>query len=376
MPTDNGKTPYNVLLLVVDCLRYDHLPLFERTLGHLGTKVWFSNAWSMAPMSDPNFATLMTGQHSDTHGVLTQCMDTELMTLQEALSWRGYNTLGGSVRYSGGPPEGLSGFYFRGFDEWIWLKWLDFDSLAVAERIGALERPWFAMLRPMDLHESAPQKYDYDRCCRDLDQRLDLLLGMVVEENTVVVLTADHGQGLGERGMWHHREGLWQFLSHVPVVYAHPSFHARECGALYQHMDTTATIAGLCGADFETQGIDWSRYLTDTLVPDRMREYVILYSMGSEKRAHLEFSKLWRYRAIRSYFWSYYESRRQGEEGEPELYFTLTDPLEEHNLATLKPTDKLAAQWSQMLNWPEDGGYTAEEEEVVLERLRAIGYAD
>jgi arylsulfatase A-like enzyme len=306
-------------------------------------------------------------------------MDTDLMTLPQALGWRGYSTLGASVKYSGGLPKGLSDFYFRGFDEWVWLEWVEFDVGMVRERMAELGEPWFAMLRPMDLHEP-PSKdpYDYGGICVSLDARLDWLLGEVLNRcpNTVVVLTADHGQGLGERGMWRHGEGLWGFLTHVPVVFAHPDFHSRECGAMYQHMDTTATIAGLCGADFKTEGIDWSLHLKGILVPEELRHHVIMYALGSEKRTRMELSKLRRYRAMRSYFWSYYESCRRGEMGKPELYFTLTDPLEEQNLAGLKHTRDKAVEFSRFLRWPEDSEYTDEEEELVLERLRAIGYAD
>lgn len=373
-----ASPPHNVLLLVVDCLRYDHVGLFEKTLGHLGNRVWFSKAYATGPTSDTNFASILTGMHPDTHGVLTQCMDTDLMTVPQALGWRGYSTYGASVKYPDGLPQGLSDFYRRGFDEWTWLGWTNFDVEAVREMISALEEPWFAMLRPMDLHERSPNKYNYGGCCGDLDIRLDWLLGWLLKRSpeTVVVLTGDHGQGLGERGMWHHREGLWGFLTHVPVVYAHPDFHPRECAALYQHMDTTATIAGLCGADWVTEGVDWSLYLTDTLPPERLRERVILYALGSERRTRMEFSRLWRYRAVRTHFWSYYESRRRDEAGEPELYCTLTDALEEHNLAGTEQMAAKAVALSQMLRWPGDGEYTSEEEAVVLERLRAVGYAD
>lgn len=346
------NTPYNVLLIVVDCLRHDHIHLFEKTLRHLGQRVWFSNAYATGPASDTNFATILTGMHPDTHGVLTQCMDTDLMTLPQALGWLGYNTLGASVKYSGGLPKGLSDFYFRGFDEWVWLGWHDFDAEGTRKRIAQLREPWFAMLRPMDLHEpGSKQKYNYAGICANLDSRLDWLLGNLLSQcsNTVVVLTADHGQGLGERGMWRHGEGLWGFLTHVPVIYAHPDFHSTECAALCQHMDTTATIASLCGAEFETEGIDWSLYLTDVLPPERIRDDVILYALGSEKRTKLELTKLWRYRGMRSYFWSYYESCRRDEVGEPELYFTLIDPLEEHNLAALEHTIDKAEEFSRFL---------------------------
>lgn len=370
--------PPNVLLLVVDCLRYDHVRLFERTLALLEPSVWFSNAWSTGPMSDGNFASILTGMHPDTHGVLTQCMDTDLPTLPQALGEADYHTFGASVKYPDGVPQGLSDFYRRGFQKWMWLSWGTFMAEGAMERIMALREPWFAMLRPMDLHEPAPGKYNYEGCIADLDSLLERLLNGVLKShsNTVVVLTADHGQGLGERGMWHHRMGLWWFLTHVPVVLSHSIFRPQECSALFQHMDLTATIANLCGVDFQCEGIDWSEYLTDANVPDRIRQNVVMYSMGSERKMLGEYDRLWRYRAVRTYFWSYYESRRWEVMGDPELYSTLCDPREDHNLVDSKDLADKMESLKVLLDWPDGDDYTSEEEELVLERLRAIGYAE
>ena len=47
---------------------------------------------------------------------------------------------------------------------------------------------------------------------------LDALESLHLEESTVVVLVADHGEQLDEHGTWGHGQGLWQTEIHVPLV--------------------------------------------------------------------------------------------------------------------------------------------------------------
>lgn len=368
----------NILLLVIDCLRYDRTGLFSRLLSRLQNSVWFTNAWSTGPTSDNNFATLLTGRHPDEHGVLTQCMDTMLPTLPKELCDSGYDTFGASVVYPDGLDKGLPSFYTRGFNNWLWISWDKFFQLDPVWRvILSLEEPWFTMARPMDLHEPPGNlPYAYDESIMVLDGILSFFIRCVWEKypNTVVVLTADHGQGLGENGIWHHREGLHWFLTHVPVIFSHPNFTNVSCRALFQHMDTTATVAGLAGLDFQTSGIDWSSYLLGSGLPADTRDEVILFALGSEKSTEFDLSELWLYRALRTYDWVLYESRRKSEVRR-HLYHTLLDPNEQRNLASEPILSKHIQKLTETMGWPEVPWLQDYDEDVVLERLRAFGYA-
>lgn len=50
---------------------------------------------------------------------------------------------------------------------------------------------------------------------------LDLLDATGLSDDTVVVLTSDHGEMLGERGMWH-KHHFWEWSAHVPLLVRFP----------------------------------------------------------------------------------------------------------------------------------------------------------
>lgn len=67
----------------------------------------------------------------------------------------------------------------------------------------------------------------YDATLRDLDAATATLLeGLAARgrlDDTIVVITSDHGENLGERGMFDHRWDLHATLTHVPLVIRYPA---------------------------------------------------------------------------------------------------------------------------------------------------------
>ena len=122
------------------------------------------------------------------------------------------------------------------------LQWLDARSPSEG-RLAA--RPFFLMLNYMDAHRPylPPSPFDkafsdevpeyalkperklhlllYDRELMHLDSQLARLLERLRErglfENTVVVVTADHGEAFGEHGRYGHSGTLFEELVHVPL---------------------------------------------------------------------------------------------------------------------------------------------------------------
>lgn len=66
----------------------------------------------------------------------------------------------------------------------------------------------------------------YDATLRDLDRATaDLMAGLQergVLDDTVVVLTSDHGENLGDHHLFNHRFAMWDTLLHVPLVVRYP----------------------------------------------------------------------------------------------------------------------------------------------------------
>jgi len=68
-------------------------------------------------------------------------------------------------------------------------------------------------------------------------------------EDTMVVLTSDHGELFGEHGMTSHPGKLYDQLLHIPLAFYYPEFKARRTNNLIGNIDIGATILDILGLD-------------------------------------------------------------------------------------------------------------------------------
>jgi len=92
---------------------------------------------------------------------------------------------------------------------------------------------------------------------------LDVLERGRMAENTVVVLVSDHGDMLGERGLWF-KMSFYEGSCRVPLMIAAPGWSARRVEQPVSTLDVTPTLAGLAGIDIDalkpwTDGEDLAR---------------------------------------------------------------------------------------------------------------------
>lgn len=102
------------------------------------------------------------------------------------------------------------------------------------------KRPYFAFLNFFDAHAPypSPKPYQkmfvdgtlmarYDRSIRYIDDELKILVDTLRArgelDNTIVIVTADHGEQLGERGMQGHANSLYEQVVHVPLLVRYPT---------------------------------------------------------------------------------------------------------------------------------------------------------
>jgi arylsulfatase A-like enzyme len=117
----------NVLFVVVDTLRADHLPAY----GHPRVKtpaldrlaadgVTFEHAYANASWTRPSFASLMTGRYPSSHQTTTKpdALPDGLVTLAEAMTDGGYTTLGVVTNYNVAPFFNFD----QGFDHYTYLE--------------------------------------------------------------------------------------------------------------------------------------------------------------------------------------------------------------------------------------------------------------
>ena len=80
----------------------------------------------------------------------------------------------------------------------------------------------------------------------------DELLGRVLDaagDDALVVVTADHGQHLGEHGLVGHFFSVYETLSHVPLVVRHPGLPAGRVERPVQSLDLFPTLLEAAGLD-------------------------------------------------------------------------------------------------------------------------------
>lgn len=282
----------NVLLLVLDTVRADHLSAYghERAttpnLDALAQRgVLFERFASTSPWTLPAHATMFTGTYGFEHGAdYLDPLDEALPTLAEVLRDRGYATGGfvGNLSYCRAE-WGLDRGFTRYIDFKINVPTALFSTVlgrelfkpasffwAVRNSAGTLvdetlawvdgpaaDRPFFAFLNFFDAHSRyfPPPPHDaefgpptphiddwfrkkwvgdelqgfvrlYDGCIHYIDAEIGRLLGELQTrgqlENTLVVLTGDHGEHWGEHGLLEHGNSLYMPLLHEPLILALP----------------------------------------------------------------------------------------------------------------------------------------------------------
>ena len=78
---------------------------------------------------------------------------------------------------------------------------------------------------------------------------LDALHAAGVADDTLVIVTGDHGEEFFENGLWGHTSNFTRAQTHVPLVLHGPGVPAGEETRPTSHLDVPATLLELCGAD-------------------------------------------------------------------------------------------------------------------------------
>ncbi|USZ71470.1 sulfatase [Natronosalvus halobius] len=90
------------------------------------------------------------------------------------------------------------------------------------------------------------------------------------QKNTIIVITGDHGELFGEKGVFGHNLILHDKLLHVPMVVYGLDLETVSDDALMQHMDVMQTILNTIGVDTtQFQGFDLNSQKRDFVIAER-----------------------------------------------------------------------------------------------------------
>lgn len=142
-------------------------------------------------------------------------------------------------------------------------------------------------------------------------------------ENTIIVLTGDHGYQLGEHGLWA-KQTLFEGATHVPLIVAAPGVKPGASMGLCEQVDIYPTITQLAGLPMppHLQGRSLQPQLADPAAKGKQAVF------GAMQATHTHaFGQYVRTDTHRYIVWD------EGKGGE-QLYDLVNDPDELHNLAS------------------------------------------
>lgn len=301
----------NVVLLSIDALRADHLPLYgydRDTAFNLTTFAdsasWFGRAYSSSSHTREAVPSLLTGRYPSE--AITGDYRLNVPTVAEQLSNHGFATAG----FHSNPYLSRAYDYGHGFDRFDDDLYLgEYRLLALAQRawdklrnrhyaradeinnrslewVDRATEPFFLWNHYMDTHgpyeppaayqehfRSSPvtrresqQLYHkalscpgeiseeehqtlldlYDGEIRYVDECIGRFLRrlgeQVDDEDLLVIVTSDHGDGFGEHGYYEHPRRLHDELVRIPLIVKGPQFSSGEVSSPVSILDIVPTM--------------------------------------------------------------------------------------------------------------------------------------
>lgn len=351
--------------------------------------VVFERCYAPNIPTHPSFTTMLTGKEAITHNIINigggVPLDENIKMIQEVLQEQGWRTHA---------VDTMGRHFPRGFDGYDSPSWDRSDptvlrrahhvtDLAVPaiEELRAQDKPFFLFLHYWDphtpylppheyrplfypadrdpydpnnhsmdaawndetfkwyFHEWMPGVTDsqyvnalYDAETRYMDEQLRRVFAALepVQEDTLVVLTADHGEILDEQLGFYDHHGLYEGNVHIPAIFYWPGIleGGLRVPGFIQNLDFAPTFLELAGLPdlLGCEGKSLVKCLRDE-------------SNGTQEELFLSEATWEVKRAYKNGSWKFIQSIEQDYHGRPmqELFNLDDDPTEQHNLAAEHP---------------------------------------
>ena len=159
-----------------------------------------------------------------------------------------------------------------------------------------------------------------------------------LEQNTTVVYTSDHGEMLGEHGLWQKFE-FYEASCGVPLMVRFPGVEPGVCAMPLSQVGLLPTLAELCNVPINS-GIDGKSFAEQVREPKAIHPQPVFaeYNLRNPRAKYLLRDGDWKYT-----FWTH---------DIPELYNLRTDPQEMKNLALhAEHRDDIARLKEKLFAW-------------------------
>lgn len=202
-------------------------------------------------------------------------------------------------------------------------------------------RPWFMWAHYIDPHGryvAHPDVVDYGSSEPDLydaeikwtDQQVGRLLDQLARlpsyASTIVIVTSDHGDSMGEHGvpLGTHGTALYRELQHVPMIFYVPDNRPRVVHGAVTNLDIVPTVAALCGIDVHDLPFEGRSLVPQLFYGAEDRDRIVFAETNAPQKERAAISERWK-------LIYYFASNLY------ELYDLAADPWEHTNLAPQAP---------------------------------------
>lgn len=421
----------NILFLIVDSLRADKFhAAVERSQLELARLirergVRFESMYAVASTTTPCFGSILTGLYPARNGLRSHRGDKlgrDVVTLAQRLRETGYTTrahvtgplgpetdlqrgfdyydfrdrkrneygsFGGQVRHHLRGLRDAGGPWFEFIHFWILHRTrrysLLYRSLMKAENPAWQDRLCVVDAALSRLWQDWSMEATYDRSVDCILFYLDCLLREVDLTRTAVVIMGDHGEYVETKRDKYplhdffpanrdHAFHVYEFLVRVPFVLLLPQ-QERPVPVFdfCSQVDIAPTLLEFAGNGGEYQGRSLVPCIRGGKLPDRP---VFFEAVGGK---HLQEDKL--IAGVRFGNWKFIHAPHSTA-FQPELFDLRDDPHEDHNLASARADvvararELLDVHYREKLSPDSEVKMTAEEEAIVTQRLKELGYIE
>jgi arylsulfatase A-like enzyme len=431
----------NVILVVVDTLRADHLnhfgyarPTAAALDGFAARSTRFTRAYPPSSWTGPSTASIFTGLFSARHRVdrTGTKLGEEFETLAETLSRKGWHTVAHSLNHNISSKTG----YDQGFDHFDDFLGSSTSYPHIEEMVArvsewletAPREPFFLYLHPMNTHGpyrvpharassllGRPPSREfvyyrghmaaitggknlarrarvsasyvgslvdqYDTAIRYTTDQLGELFAALqrqgLYDDSLIILTSDHGEELFDHGGFSHGYTLHEEALRVPLYVKLPrQREARVVASRVSVMDIYPTVLEVLGIPVKgpLDGVSLKPLLRGEAPETNLDgDRTLLHEIDWKKRCIARSIVSERYKLI-EIDWNY-----ERVEGETRLYDLAADPGETRDLSDAKPEvlARLRRELDAAFRAYEDASATSPAnvlDELDTERLKALGY--
>jgi len=359
----------NLLLITIDTLRADRLGCYggrnpgTPNIDRFAERgILFSRAFANTSTTLPSHANILLGTTPIFHGIhenLNFIVNRDLLTLAEHLKEHGYSTGAFVGAYPLDSRFGLA----QGFDVYdddysrvhaVSLPTLERKAEAVVESalhwLGERTAPWFLWIHCWDPHTpyDPPEPFKtqhkvspYEGEVAYVDHVLGGLFDFMREkelfDSTLLILTGDHGESLGQHGEETHGYFAYNSSIWIPLLILSPQSAPGRVDDFVSHIDIFPTVCELLGIEKPSflQGSSLVPALRGKKFPQRQIYFESLYPFYSRGWAPLK--------------GFIHQEKKYIDSPIPELYDLNSDFDELRNLAERENTDRFAAQLENLI---------------------------